>query len=130
MRGVRNHRAELLGEQHVVVAPERRALTWEMTDPQLELDVLRPVKRDRRELAAEKPDAVFELLRRRRTDREAQLSSQKRWPVARAQLLLELAHQFRTGCRLRRRPVIALALLVVRVVGVDDAAPHERKRPV
>src|SRR3954454_22089961 len=97
-----------------------------MAEPEVELNVLRPVERDRRVLTASAPHPLFELRLGSRADREAELAVQQRWTAARGQLLFELAGDVRPRGGLGGWPVFAVALLVEGVVGVDDSPPYER----
>ncbi len=76
-------------------------------------------------LAAQPLDTVLELVGAGGADGQRDRRLQQRRVVAAREVLLELAHELRARCGVRRRAVVAVGLLVVDVVGVDDPAADE-----
>jgi len=88
------------------------------------------MQRQRGVLAPQPLDPALELFRRRRPHGETELAAQQRRTVGRREVLLELARDVRASRRVRGRAVFAVALLRVRVIGVDNALARQGERAV
>ena len=128
MRGRGHHRSELLDEQVVVVAGRAGRLTGKVGYEQGELVAERSVQANRRVLAAKLLDTLLELFGAGRGNAERDRGPQQRRTVAPRQVPLEVPRGLRAGGRVRGRPMFAVGLFAIDVVGVDDAPPGERKR--